>query len=93
MHWDPLVVMSAYIPHDAVHEDHILTVWEHLSDRINQVPASKNLIILGDLNVQLHARKESEEHYIGLHIFGRGADFLRRKYILQADKVFNRNSL
>eukprot|EP00972_Heterocapsa_arctica_P064101 9457859-Heterocapsa_arctica.AAC.1 len=46
MHGDPLVIMSAYIPHDGVHEDSRLKLWEKLSDRINQISASKNLIIL-----------------------------------------------
>eukprot|EP00972_Heterocapsa_arctica_P064740 9552854-Heterocapsa_arctica.AAC.1 len=46
MHGNPLVIMSAYIPHDGVHEDSRRKVCEKLSDRINQISASKNLIIL-----------------------------------------------
>eukprot|EP00972_Heterocapsa_arctica_P075577 11147987-Heterocapsa_arctica.AAC.1 len=60
MHGEPLVVMSAYIPHDGVHEDSRLEVWGDLSDRINHISGSKNLVILGDFNSQLHIQKEGE---------------------------------
>eukprot|EP00972_Heterocapsa_arctica_P066377 9794136-Heterocapsa_arctica.AAC.1 len=73
MHGKPLVIMCAYIPHDGVHEDSRLKVWDNLSDRVNQISASENLVILGDFNAQLHARKEGEAQYIGLPMFGRGA--------------------
>eukprot|EP00972_Heterocapsa_arctica_P049925 7342992-Heterocapsa_arctica.AAC.1 len=86
MHGSPVVIMSAYIPHDGVHEDKRLKIWESLSDRINQIPPSKNLVILGDDNALLHARKDGEYQYIGPHIFGRGTAFLRTKEALQADK-------
>ena len=92
MHGNPFVVMCAYMPHDAVHEDSRLKVWENLSDRINQISACENIIIQGDFNAQLHAQKEVEEQHIGPHMFGRGADFLRTNAIVQAGKVFNRNS-
>eukprot|EP00972_Heterocapsa_arctica_P082345 12134191-Heterocapsa_arctica.AAC.1 len=85
--------MSAYVPHDGVHEDSRLKVWENLSDRVNQISASNSLIVLGDFNAQMHAQKQGEEQYIGPHMFGRGAEFLRTKEILQADKVLNRSSL
>eukprot|EP00972_Heterocapsa_arctica_P092691 13669868-Heterocapsa_arctica.AAC.1 len=65
--------MNAYIPHGGVHEDSRLKVWENLSDRINQISASKHIVILGGFNAQLHAQQEGEEQYIGPHVFGRGA--------------------
>eukprot|EP00972_Heterocapsa_arctica_P090551 13360883-Heterocapsa_arctica.AAC.1 len=60
MHGNPLVIMSAYMPYDGVHEDSRLKVWEHLSDRINQTSFSENLVILGDFNAQLHTQSEGE---------------------------------
>eukprot|EP00972_Heterocapsa_arctica_P056651 8361921-Heterocapsa_arctica.AAC.1 len=65
--------MSAYIPHDGVHDDSRLKVWEKLSYRINHMYAPNNIIVLGDFNAQLHAQKEGESKCIGLHMFGRGA--------------------
>ncbi len=51
------------------------------------------MIILGDVNAQLHTRKDGEEPYLGPHIFGRGPEFLTAKETTQGDKVFYRNSL
>eukprot|EP00972_Heterocapsa_arctica_P055784 8228470-Heterocapsa_arctica.AAC.1 len=93
MHGNPLVIITAYMPHDGVNEDKRLPIWQNLSNRISAIPPSKNLIILGDFNAQLHTRKEGEETYIGPHIFGKGADFLLAKENLQGEKVFNRNYL
>eukprot|EP00972_Heterocapsa_arctica_P003952 588015-Heterocapsa_arctica.AAC.1 len=67
MHGNPLIIMCAYVPHDAAHGDKRLKVLGNLSDRINHIPPSKNLISLGDFNAQLHARKDGEEQYIGPH--------------------------
>eukprot|EP00972_Heterocapsa_arctica_P114595 16443217-Heterocapsa_arctica.AAC.1 len=75
-HGKPLVIMSAHIPRDDVHEDSRFNVWEKLSDRANQIYPSKHIFNLGDFNAQLHAQKEGEEQHIGPHIFGRGAKFL-----------------
>eukprot|EP00972_Heterocapsa_arctica_P091933 13557725-Heterocapsa_arctica.AAC.1 len=72
MRENPLVIMCAYMPHDVVHGDKRLKVWENLSYRINNIPPSKNLIVMGDFNAPLRARKDGEEQYIGPHIFGRG---------------------
>eukprot|EP00972_Heterocapsa_arctica_P073538 10861108-Heterocapsa_arctica.AAC.1 len=80
------------MPHDGVNEDKRLSTWENLSNRITEIPPSKNLIILGDFNTQLHTRKEGEEPYLGLHILGKGNAFLLNKENLQGEKVFNRNS-
>eukprot|EP00972_Heterocapsa_arctica_P113150 16435647-Heterocapsa_arctica.AAC.1 len=93
MHGNPLVIMTAYMPHDGVKEDKRLPVWENLSNGINLIPPSRNLILIGDFNAQLHTRKEKEETYIGPHIFGKGAAFLQTKETLQGDEMFNHNSL
>eukprot|EP00972_Heterocapsa_arctica_P077020 11357928-Heterocapsa_arctica.AAC.1 len=93
MHGNPLVIMTAYMPHDGVNEDKRLTILENLSNRITSIPPAENLIILGDFNAQLHTRKEGEEPSIGPHIFGKGPAFLLAKENLQGDRTFNRNSL
>eukprot|EP00972_Heterocapsa_arctica_P011594 1698268-Heterocapsa_arctica.AAC.1 len=80
---NPLVIFTAYMPHDGDNEDMRLPTWENLSNRINSIPPSKNLIILGDFNAQLHIRKEGEEPYIGPYIFGKGSAFLLAKENLQ----------
>eukprot|EP00972_Heterocapsa_arctica_P080609 11880533-Heterocapsa_arctica.AAC.1 len=61
MHGNPLVILTAYIPHDLVQEEKRLSVWESLSNCINLIPPHKNLIILGDFNAQLHTRKEGKK--------------------------------
>eukprot|EP00972_Heterocapsa_arctica_P064261 9483984-Heterocapsa_arctica.AAC.1 len=58
MHGNPLVIITAYMPHDGVNEDKRLPIWGNLSTRISAIPPSKNLIVLGDFNAQLHTRKE-----------------------------------
>eukprot|EP00972_Heterocapsa_arctica_P057002 8410641-Heterocapsa_arctica.AAC.1 len=46
MHGNPLIIITACLPHDGVNEDKRLPIWEHLSNRISAIPPSKNLIIL-----------------------------------------------
>ena len=43
-----------------------------LNGFIVDLPGAINVIILGDLNTSLHARKEGEESHIGPNIYGRG---------------------
>eukprot|EP00972_Heterocapsa_arctica_P017452 2578615-Heterocapsa_arctica.AAC.1 len=93
MHGNPLVILTAYIPHDLVQEEKRLSVWESFSNRINLTPPHNNLILLGDFNAQLHTRKEGEEDNLGPHIFGKGAAFLQAKEAFQGDRIFNRTSL
>eukprot|EP00972_Heterocapsa_arctica_P098127 14478323-Heterocapsa_arctica.AAC.1 len=93
MHGNPLVIMTAYMPHDGVNEDKRLPNWENLYNRITAIPPSKKPIILGDFNAQLHTRKEGEEPNIGPHIVGKGLAFLLAKENTQGDKMFNRSSL
>ena len=61
MHGNPLAILSAYIPHDAANADARVAAWEGLSTRIVEISHNKNVLVLGDYNAALHARKEGEE--------------------------------
>ena len=82
MHGNPLAIISAYLPHDAVlplQQPRRIATWEELETTINNISEAKNIIVCGDFNAALHHIKEGEEDIIGQHIFGKGLEFLRTK--------------
>ena len=95
MHGDPLIIASVYIPHENTNDERIRQrAWEDLTDFITETPEAIRTIIMGDLNTNLHAKKEDEEEHIGPHIFGKGIDFLRNKeHNTPANKTTNREYL
>ena len=59
-----------------------------------ETPEAINTVVLGDLNTNIHARKEEEEGHIGPHIYGRGMDCLRNKeHNTLANKTANREHM
>ena len=56
-----------------------LTAWEEMSNRIGDISHNKNVVVLGDFNAAIHARKAGEEECLGPHIWGKGLGFLREK--------------
>ena len=82
MHVNPLVIISCYLPHDAVLQ-HVqpkrTTAWEELQDTISKITEAKNITICGDFNAALHHRKEGEEDVVGQRVFGKGIQFLETK--------------
>ena len=60
MHGNPLVIISCYLPHDAVLQ-HIqpkrTAAWEELQDTISKITEAKNIVVCGDFNAALHHRK------------------------------------
>lgn len=48
-------------------------------NRIRSISHNKNVVVLGDFNAAIHARKEGEEECLGPHICGKGIAFLREK--------------
>ena len=79
MHGNPLVFISAYLPHDAVlplQQPRRIAAWEGLETTINNISEARNIAVCGDFNVALHHIKEGEEYIIGQHIFGKGPEFL-----------------
>ena len=94
MHGNPMAVASTYIPHDQTPDIPRQHAWDLLDETITQIPIANNLILFGDLNTSLHARKEGEEDYIGEHIVGKGMPFLTRKETrIPAWKTDNREML
>ena len=71
MHGNPLVIISCYLPHDAVLQ-HVqpkrTAAWEELQDIISKTTEAINIIICGDFNAALHHRKEGEEDVVGQHV-------------------------
>ena len=94
MHGNPMVIASSYIPHDQTPDIPRQHAWDLLDETITQTPVAKNLILFGDVNTSLHAKKGGEEDYIGEHIFGKGMPFptLKATYI-PAWKTDNREML
>ena len=60
MHGDPMVIASTYIPHDQTPDIPRQHAWDLLDETITLTPIAKHLILLGDLNTSLHARKEAK---------------------------------
>ena len=79
VHGNPLVIISCYLPHDAVLQlvqPKRTAAWEELQDTINKITEAKSIIICGDFNASLHHRKEGEEDVVGQRVFGKGRQFL-----------------
>ena len=87
-----VVILAAYMPHDASAEIKRLAAREDVSNRIRNVTHNKNVVVLGDLNAALHARKEGEEECLGPQVWGKGLAFLREKEGLLPENM-NRNIL
>ena len=67
------------MPHDASNEINRLAAWEEMANRIGEIPDNNNVIVLGDFNAAIHARKPGEEECLGPHVRGKGSRFLREK--------------
>ena len=94
MHGNALIIISVYIPHDDSDDNSRDSAWEDLSGLIGDIPEAINVIVLGDLNTKLHARREGEENHTGPNIYGRGSEFLRNRELLTpAEKTTNREHL
>ena len=50
-----------------------------MSNRIGDISHNKNVVVLGDFNAAIRARKAGEEECLGPHIWGKGLGFLREK--------------
>ena len=84
MHGNPLVIVSCYLPHDAVlqhtySQPRRTAAREELHDTINKVTEAKNLIVCGDFNAAVHHRKADEEDIIGQRVFEKGRLFRATK--------------
>ena len=90
MHANPLVIFTAYMPHDASAEIKRLAAWEEMSNIIRDITHNKNVVVLGDFNAALHARKEGEEECLGPQVWGKGIASLREKGGLLPESM-NRN--
>ena len=89
-HGNNLVILGVYIPHDLVHEPTRTNVWEKLSKKTKELSTNRNVIILGDFNASLHARKADEDHYIGNNTLGKGLQFLYRREAAAGNVTLNR---
>ena len=54
MHGNPLVIHTAYMPHDASDGIQQFVAWEEMSNRIRNISHNKNVVVLGDFNAALH---------------------------------------
>ena len=92
MHGNPLVILTAYMPHDASAEIKRLAAWEDMSNRVRSISHNKYVVVLGGPNAALHARKEGEEKCLGLQVWGKGIAFRREAEGLLPENM-NRNIL
>ena len=94
MHANPLIITSVYIPHESTNDERVRQrAREDLINFVTETSGAINTIIMGDLNTNIHAKKEEDGH-IGPRIYGRGMDFLRNKgHNTPANKTTNREYL
>ena len=76
MHGNPLVILSAYMPHAASNEINRLAAWEEMANRIGEISDNMSVVVLGDFNAAIHARKPGEEECLGPHIWVKGLRFV-----------------
>ena len=86
MHGNPLVILSAYMPHDAPNEINRPAAWEEIANRINEIPDNRNVVVGGDFNAAMHAKRPGEEECLGPHIWGKGLRFPREREGLLPNK-------
>ena len=89
-HGSNLVIFGVYIPHDPFHEPARTNIWKILSNRTNELSINRNVIIPGDFNASLHARKADENQYIGNNILGKELQFVYRKEAAAGNVTLNR---
>ena len=58
MHGNPLVIASIYVPHDQTADNQRHKAWESIEHIVTSTPITKNLILIGDYNTSLHAKKD-----------------------------------
>ena len=80
------------MPHDASNEIDRLAAWEAMANRICEISDNKNVVVLGDFNAAIHARKPGEEECLGPHIWGKGFRFFREQEGLPPENM-NRSLL
>lgn len=83
MHGNRLVIIAAYIQHLLVEENLRVDTWARLEDLAIGIPQAENLIVLGDLNLSLHARRPGEAEILGLNISGKHVKHLRAQAMAQ----------
>ena len=76
MHGNPLAILSAYMPHAASNEINRLAAWEEMANRIGEISDNMSVVVLGDFNAAIHARKPGEEECLGPHIWVKGLRFV-----------------
>ena len=82
-----------FTSHDLVHEPTRINRWEKLRKKTNELSTNRNVIILGDFNASLRARKADEEQHIGNSILGKGLQLLYRKEAAAGNVTLNRTFL
>ena len=71
MHGNPMVIVSAYMPHVGSDNSSRDRTWEDPNGYVRKIPEAVNVNVIGDLSISLHARKEGEEYHIGPNIWKR----------------------
>ena len=81
MHGNPIIITSAYIPHDNTNDDTIRQrTWEDLTNFINETPETINTIILRDFSTNIHAKKRGRRGtHRATHIWERNSFFEKQR--------------
>ena len=69
-----LSVISAYVPHSRRPEAERIAHFNKLSQIIGCCQKKGATLILGDFNSRIHGRLRGEEHVLGPHLYGYGAE-------------------
>ena len=70
--------IGVYAPHDKLDFETVKTpFWLLLQSIVDKIPQPEPIFILGDWNVRLQGRKLGEHHWLGLYVYGKGAQYAK----------------
>ncbi len=74
-----MIIEGAYAPTEARPIEAKEEFYKNLSNRCQEIPRYREVIVIGDFNVRWHARRAHEEDILAPHIGGRGSDYLENE--------------
>ena len=72
----PTCIINTYNPQSGSPKTEKERHYAHLQETYQESKASHLCIIMGDMNIRLQARKESEEGVMGKFVFGKGEEVI-----------------
>ena len=67
---------EVYAPHDRTEvEQQKLSFWDKLSEIVSHIPIPEQYFILGDFNVRVQGRFQTEQDFLGPYVYGKGHQY------------------